>query len=81
MWNSDTTTSRAQITTQDDLSTRLVVMPKLFRRLSEYFALTPGDPSLARFKAFLASHDDRIYVISDGHPTGLDTVTDVNAEP
>jgi hypothetical protein len=80
IWGNDATTSGAQITTQDDLSTRLVLMPKLFRRLAEYFALTPGDPSLAQFNAFLASHNDRIYVISDGRPTGLDTVIDVNGD-
>ena len=80
VWNSDATTSGAQITAQDDLSTHLVILPKMFRRLAEYYTLTPGDPSLAGFKAFLASHDDRVYVISDGHPTGLDTVTDVNGD-
>jgi hypothetical protein len=80
VWNGDATTSGAQITAQDDLSTRLVLMPKLFRRLAEYFALAPGDPSLARFKAFLASHDDRVYVISDGHPTGFDTVIEVSGD-
>ena len=80
VWKGDATTSGAQLTTQDDLSTRLVLMPKMFRRLAEYFTLTPGDPSLARFKDFMASHDDRIYVISDGHSTGLDTVTDVNGD-
>lgn len=34
VWQSDVTTSGAQITAQDDLSTQLVIMPKLFRRLA-----------------------------------------------
>jgi len=45
------TTSGARITSRDDLSTRLVLLPKLFRRVAEYFTLTPGGPSLTGFTA------------------------------
>ena len=77
VWASDATTSGATIQTLADLTDRLVIMPKLFRRLAEYFALGAGDVSLAGFMAFLASHNDRLYVISDGHATGFDTVVEV----
>jgi hypothetical protein len=30
--------------------------------------------------AFLASHNDRLYVISDGHATGFDTVVEVDGQ-
>ena len=80
VWASDATTSGATIQTLADLTDRLVVMPKLFRRLAEYFALGAGDVSLAGFMAFLASHNDRLYVISDGHATGFDTVVEVDGQ-
>jgi endonuclease YncB( thermonuclease family) len=78
VWASNATTSGATIQTLADLTDRLVIMPKLFRRLAEYFALGAGDVSLAGFMAFLASHNDRLYVISDGHATGFDTVIEVD---
>ena len=74
---SDATTSGATITTLDDLTDRLVIMPKLFRRLAEYFALSVGSVSLDGFAAFMASRDDRLYVISDAHATGFDNVITV----
>ncbi len=80
VWASDATTSGATIQTLADLTDRLVIMPKLFRRLAEYFALSAGDVSLARFPAFLASHDDRLYVISEAHATGFDTVVAVDGQ-
>jgi len=80
VWASDATTSGATIQTLADLTDRLVIMPKLFRRLAEYFALGAGDVSLAGFMAFLASHNDRLYVISDAHATGFDTVVAVDGQ-
>jgi hypothetical protein len=74
VWAADATTGGATITTLADLTDRLVIMPKLFRRLAEYFALSVGSVSLDGFAAFMASHDDRLYVISDAHATGFDNV-------
>jgi hypothetical protein len=75
--NADAFTGGAAITTLADLTDRLVIMPKLFRRLAEYFALSVGSVSLDGFAAFMASHDDRLYVISDAHATGFDNVMTV----
>ena len=80
VWASDATTSGATIQTLADLTDRLVIMPKLFRRLAEYLALGAGDVSLAGFMAFLASHNDRLYVISDAHATGFDNVVEVEGQ-
>ena len=44
VWASDETTSGATIQTLADLTDHLVIMPKLFRRLAEYFALGAGQP-------------------------------------
>ena len=49
----------------------------LIRRLAEYFALSPGSASLDGFAAFMSSHNDRLYVISDAHATGFDNVITV----
>ena len=78
--NADAFTGGAAITTLADLTDRLVIMPKLFRRLAEYFALSVGSVSLDGFAAFMASHDDRLYVISDGHATGFDNVITVTGQ-
>ncbi|MBD2893044.1 hypothetical protein amrb99_19650 [Actinomadura sp. RB99] len=80
VWASDATTGGATLHAQDDLSERLVILPKLFRRLAEYYALTPGDASLAGFKAYMATLNDRLYVISDAHATGFDTVIEVTGD-
>jgi endonuclease YncB( thermonuclease family) len=80
VWQSDATTSGATINALADLTDNLVVMPKLFRRLAEYFALSADDVSLAGFVGFLASHDDRLYVISDAHATGFDNITAVDGQ-
>jgi endonuclease YncB( thermonuclease family) len=80
VWEDDATTSGATITSLDALNDQLVILPKLFRRLIDYLALGAGDISLAGFLAFLASRDDRLFVISDAHPTGLDNITRVDGQ-
>jgi len=80
VWASDATTGGATITTLADLTDQLVILPKLFRRLAEYFALGAGSVSLDGFAAFLSTHDDRLYVISDAHSTGFDNVITVDGQ-
>jgi endonuclease YncB( thermonuclease family) len=77
VWNGDTTTSGATITSLADLDDHIVILPKLFRRLVDYLALGAGDVSLQRFTSFLAAREDRLFVISEAHATGLDTITAV----
>jgi endonuclease YncB( thermonuclease family) len=77
VWASDATTSGATVTSLGDLNDHVVILPKLFRRLVDYLALGAGNVSLDRFTDFLASRDDRLFVISEAHATGLDTITAV----
>lgn len=77
VWAGDATTSGATITSIADLDDHIVILPKLFRRLVDYFALGAGDVSLDRFTNFLATRKDRLFVISEAHATGLDTITSV----
>jgi hypothetical protein len=77
VWEDGATTSGATITSLEALNNELVILPKLFRRLVGYLALGAGDISLDGFLAFLASRDDRLFVISEAHATGLDNITRV----
>ena len=56
------------------------VLPKLYRRLLDYFALSGGDTSVDGFKAYLGERDDRIFVLSEGQITGFDTVVETNGQ-
>ena len=76
----DATTNGATITSLEELNDQLVIMPKLFRRLVDYLALGAGNISLDGFLAFLASRDDRLFVISEAHATGLDNITRVDGQ-
>jgi hypothetical protein len=49
-----------------DLETTVSVMPKLFRRLADCYALNDGDPSMAGFSAYLAQRDDRVTILPTG---------------
>ncbi|TCO52538.1 nuclease [Actinocrispum wychmicini] len=77
LWPDDRTQSGAAVATARSLFDDVVVLPKLFRRLADYLALNDGDLSLAGFPAFLAQRDDRLFIVSTGHSTGLDTVVQV----
>jgi hypothetical protein len=80
VWQDDATTSGATITSLQALNDQLVILPKLFRRLVDFLALGAGDISLAGFVAFLASRDDRLFVISQAQFTGLDNITQVDGQ-
>jgi hypothetical protein len=44
------------------------------------FGLGDGDTSLERLKDYLAQLDDRIFMLSQGHPTGVDYVVQVDGQ-
>jgi len=80
VWTGDATTSGATVANLADLDEKIVILPKLFRRLIDYLALGGGDPSLDGFTGFLATRNDRLFVISEAHATGLDTITTVTGQ-
>ena len=58
----------------------VVIVPKLFRRLTDYLHL--GDDSMAGFPAFLDQAADKFFILSTGHSTtGLDAVVEVTGNP
>lgn len=74
VWADDATVSGFDVSNPADLSTTIVILPKLFRRLAEYFE-TGG--SVAGFKAFLQAGDEGVTVLPQGHFTHLDNIVEV----
>lgn len=78
LWPKDVTQSGGTVAKPRSLEDDLVILPKLFRRLADYLSLGDGDLSLAGFLDFLDQKDDRLFVLSTGHWTGLDTIVQVS---
>ncbi|POX43420.1 nuclease [Streptomyces sp. Ru73] len=80
LWPEDRTRSGARLTAGlKTLTTDVVVLPKLFRRLADYLVLNDGDPALDGFPLFLKQHGDRLFVLSELRYTGLDNVVEITA--
>lgn len=75
LWPFDRTQLGAVIHGQHSLEEDQVVIPKLFRRLTEYLA---GGGGMGGFKQFLESKEEGIIIISTGHATHFDTVIEVD---
>jgi len=80
IWAFDATTSGFQIASFDDLTERLVILPKLFRRLLDYLALNDGEISVDGFRNYVEQRNDRLVILPNGHVTGLDYVINVRGQ-
>lgn len=76
----DVTQSGVTVESAATLTDTAVILPKLFRRLTDYLHLNGDDPSLAGFKAFLAQQEDALWVISTGEKTNLDALVEVTGQ-
>jgi endonuclease YncB( thermonuclease family) len=74
LWPSDRTEVGAEIHGQQSIEEDHVVLPKLFRRLTEHLE---GGGSIAGFQQFLESKQEGILIIPTAHATHLDTVVEV----
>jgi len=54
-----------------------VILPKLYRRLVDYLAINDDGASLDGLGTYLATRDDRLFVISRGAVTGFDDVIEI----
>src|SRR5258705_4335392 len=77
LWPSDRTELATEIHSQQQLEEDFVIMPKLFRRLTEHLQ---GGGSISNFKQFLASKQEEIFIIHTAHATHFDTVIEVEGE-
>lgn len=80
LWPLDKTTQGLTLDTLRSITDEGVILPKLFRRLLDYFAINDGSLSLAGFKSYLESREDRVIILPDGHVTGFDYVVTVNGQ-
>ena len=80
VWASDATMSGFEVTAFEDLTERLVILPKLFRRLLDYLALGDGNISLQGLRDYIEQRQDRLIILSSGHVTGFDFVIDVERQ-
>ena len=81
VWAKDVTLPGFTLTSRDELSEQLVILPKLFRRLAEYLTLDEtGGISLAGFSTFLAAQDDKLFTVPAGQSTSLDTLITVRGQ-
>ncbi|HET9958752.1 MAG TPA: thermonuclease family protein [Polyangiaceae bacterium] len=81
IWERDRTTAGWMVAaTLEQVQEEAFVLPKLFRRLVDYFALGAGDTSLAGFPEYLAQRDDRVFVLSEGQITNFDTVVETRGQ-
>ena len=69
-----------EVTAFEDLTERLVILPKLFRRLLDYLALGDGNISLQGLRDYIEQRQDRLIILSSGHVTGFDFVIDVERQ-
>lgn len=80
LWPSDRTTAGFTVRGRATLTDEVVILPKLFRRLVDYLGLNDGDASLAGLAGFLASQNDRLWIIPEGRATGFDNVIQVSGQ-
>lgn len=80
LWPQDKTMSGFVVSSLASLTDHAIILPKLFRRLADYLAINDGSLSLAGFKGYLASRNDRVVILPQGHVTGFDYVVKVTGQ-
>ena len=80
VWPRDRTAAGFTVRALADLSTEAYLLPKLFRRLADYFAAQGESISLAGFGDNLAARDDRLTLVSDGSPSHLSRLVQIEGQ-
>lgn len=78
LWQLDKTTEGFLLKDLKTITDNTVILPKLFRRLLDYLAINDGSESLAGFKKYLESHNDKVLILPEGHITDFDYVVEVD---
>ena len=74
VWKKDKTTTGFTVSRIESVTTRNVILPKLFRRIIAFM----GDGgSIVGFQDYLAAHPDPVLELSNCHSTHLDTFVEV----
>jgi endonuclease YncB( thermonuclease family) len=80
LWKEDKTNAGFVLESLETITDEAVILPKLFRRLLGYLAINDGSVALDGFKSYLASLDDKLIILPDGHVTGFDYVVKVEGQ-
>ncbi|BAZ39852.1 hypothetical protein NIES4101_58090 [Calothrix sp. NIES-4101] len=80
LWSQDKTNTGFILESLETITDRVVILPKLFRRLLSYLAINDGGVELDGFVNYLAAQNDRIIILPDGHVTGFDYVVKVDGQ-
>jgi endonuclease YncB( thermonuclease family) len=80
LWSEDKTNTGFKLESLETITSDVVILPKLFRRLLGYLAINDDSVALDGFSAYLDSLDDKIIILPDGHVTGFDYVIKVTGQ-
>lgn len=81
VWAVDATLSGFTLTSRQQLSDTVVILPKLFRRIAEYLSLDqPDQVNLDGFSTFLQQRADPLFTVPEGKATHLDTLVEVSGQ-
>lgn len=80
LWKSDKTNEGFDLENLETITDGVVILPKLFRRLLDYLAISDGNVALDGFSKFLESRNDQVIILPDGHVTGFDFVVKVKEQ-
>ncbi|WP_193199562.1 nuclease [Nostoc sp. MG11] len=80
LWAEDKTKKGFILEELETITERVVILPKLFRRLLGYLAINDGSVALDGFSNYLESLNDRLVILPEGHITGFDFVVKVEGQ-
>jgi endonuclease YncB( thermonuclease family) len=78
LWASDKTNKGFVLEELETITDKVVILPKLFRRLLDYLAINDDSVALDGFLNFLESKKDKVIILPDSHVTGFDFVVKVD---
>ena len=76
VWQADGTRG-VEITSVATVTDEVPLFPKLFRRLTDYFADNAGEVDLSGFKAYLEATGERVILIDTVREMGFDNIVEV----
>jgi len=80
VWAKDATMSGFTVGNVDEVQEKAYIVPKLYRRLADYFAFNGGDTSLEGFEEYLNERDDRVFILAEGQISGFDRVVETSGQ-
>jgi endonuclease YncB( thermonuclease family) len=81
VWAQDSTNTGFTLQSREQLTTELIILPKLFRRLAEYLVLDDsGGVNLDGFRVFLEAKADRLFTVPAGQATHFDTLIEQDSQ-